>query len=61
MAYINVGNGWTAVGYHYGLIVEAKPDIGTALWHPYLGVFSVGPDGAQQKGLFAKFDNDAHR
>jgi hypothetical protein len=59
MACINVGDGWAVVGYHYGLIVEAKPEkIGTALWHPHLGVFSVGPDGAQLKGreLCARFD-----
>lgn len=64
LACINVGDGWVAAGYHYGLIVEAKPEkLGSALWNPSLGVFSVGPDAALRKGqqLFAKFDNDLHR
>ena len=37
MAYINVGNGWTAVGYHYGLIGEAKPDI-----EQHFGILTLG-------------------
>jgi hypothetical protein len=64
LACVNVGEGWAAVGYHYGLIVGAKPEkLGNALWNPTLGVFSVGPDGARRKAqeLFAKFDNEVHR
>jgi hypothetical protein len=58
------GEGWTAVGYHYGLIMKASPEkLGMALWNPTLGVFTVGRDHAQSKGqeLFAKFDNDVHK
>jgi hypothetical protein len=64
LACVDVGNGWAAVGYHYGLIVGAKPErLGNALWNPTLGVFSVSADGGQRKGreLFAKFDNDVNR
>jgi hypothetical protein len=64
LACIDTGERWVAVGYHYGLLVEAKSEkLGTALWSPTLGVFSVGPDGAQRKGreLFAKFDNDVQQ
>lgn len=58
------GEGWTAVAYHYGLIVKANPEkIGIALWNPTLGVFTVARVHAQSKGqeLFARFDNDLHR
>jgi hypothetical protein len=58
------GEGWTAVAYHYGLLMKATPEkLGLALWNPTLGVFTVGRDHAQSKGheLFAKFDNDMHR
>jgi len=58
------GEGWTAVGYHYGLIVKPNPEtLGIALWNPTLGVFTVARAHAQSKGqeLFAKFDNEVHR
>ena len=60
----NEGEGWTAVAYHYGLLVGANPEkIGIALWNPALGVFTVGRGKAQSKGqeFFARFDNDVHR
>jgi len=58
------GEGWTAVAYHYGLLMKATPEnLGTSIWHPSLGVFTVGRAHAQVKGqeLFARFDNDLHR
>ena len=58
------GAGWTAVGYHYGLIVKASPEtLGIALWNSTLGVLTVGRAHAQSKGqeLFAKFDNEVHQ
>lgn len=58
------GEGWTAVAYHYGLLMKATPEsLGTGIWNPTLGVFTVGRAHAQAKGqeLFAKFDNDLHR
>jgi hypothetical protein len=57
------GEGWTAVAYDYGLLLKANPEnLGTSLWHPTLGVFTVGRAHAQNKGqeLFARFDNDLH-
>jgi len=67
LACINAGSegeGWTAVAYFQGLIVKAQPEmLGTAVWNPTLGVFTVGRDHAQSKGqeLFAKFDNEMHK
>jgi hypothetical protein len=67
LACVNAGSeseGWTAVGYHYGLIMKANPEtIGIGLWNPTLGVFTVGHDHARAKGqeLFAKFDNAVNR
>jgi hypothetical protein len=58
------GEGWTAVAYHYGLLMKASPEnLGTSLWNPTLGVFTVGRAHAQNKGqeLFARFDNDLHQ
>jgi len=58
------GEGWTAVAYHYGLLMKAMPEsLGTGIWNPMLGVFTVGRAHAQAKGqeLFARFDNDLHR
>jgi len=58
------GEGWTAVAYHYGLLMKATPEsLGTGIWNPTLGVFTVGRAQAQAKGqeLFARFDNDLHR
>jgi hypothetical protein len=58
------GEGWTAVAYHYGLLVKTTPEsLGTSIWNPALGVFTVGRAHAQAKGqeLFARFDNDLHR
>lgn len=58
------GEGWTAVAYQYGLVMKATPEsLGTGLWNPTLGVFTVGRVHAQSKGqeLFAKFDNDLHK
>ncbi|MGH9511489.1 MAG: hypothetical protein ACRD2U_05075 [Terriglobales bacterium] len=58
------GEGWTAVAYHYGLLMKATPEsLGTGIWNPTLGVFTVGRAHAQSKGqeLFARFDNDLHR
>ncbi len=67
LACINAGSegeGWTAVGYFHGLIVKTDPErLGTAVWGPALGVFTVGRVHAQSKGqeLFAVFDNAVHR
>jgi hypothetical protein len=67
LACINAGSegeGWTAVGYFQGLIVKTQPEtLGTAVWGPTLGVFTVGRAHAQSKGqeLFAKFDNSMHK
>lgn len=58
------GEGWTAVGYFYGLLMKANPDrLGLALWGPSGGVFTVGRAHAQSKGqeLFARIDNDLHK
>jgi hypothetical protein len=58
------GDGWTAVAYHYGLLMKATPEsLGTGIWNPTLGVFTVGRAHAQSKRqeLFARFDNDLHR
>ncbi len=57
------GDGWTAVAYHYGLLVKSDPNVGTALWAPTLGVFTVGRASAQSKGqeLFAKFDDGVRK
>jgi len=57
-------DGWTAVAYNYGLLMKASPEsLGTGVWNPTLGVFTVGRAHAQVKGqqLFARFDNDLHR
>ncbi len=58
------GEGWTAVAYHYGLLMKATPEsLGTGIWNPTLGVFTVGRAHAQAKGqeLFARFDNALHQ
>jgi hypothetical protein len=58
------GEGWTAVAYHYGLLMKATPEsLGTGIWNPTLGVFTVGRAHAQSKGqeLFARFDNALHK
>jgi hypothetical protein len=58
------GEGWTAVAYQFGLVMKATPEsLGTSIWNPTLGVFTVGRTHAQSKGqeLFARFDNALHR
>lgn len=58
------GEGWTAVAYQYGLLMKANPEsLGTAVWNPRLGIFTVAREHAQSKGqeLFARFDNDLHQ
>lgn len=60
----SAGEGWTAVAYLYGLLVNVNPEkLGLALYSPTAGVFTVGRDHAQSKGqeLFAKFDNDMNK
>lgn len=55
------GEGWTAIGYHYGLLMKADPEkLGLSLWNVSLGVVTVGRAHAQSKAqeFFARFDND---
>ena len=64
MACVTAGEGLAAVAYHYGLVMKATSEsLGTGIWNPTLGVFTVGRAHAQSKGqeLFARFDNDLHK